>query len=454
MISLTKDKKMVGVFEPIDWESPEEAKYIEELDIEGKAKRNGKKGLPFTDDTTPDSAEISIKVAIDNKIHQATLSAQKQYDSIASSIESLTIDGLAAEINHLPEAFDKKVSAELSSYREDFNRAKEEADRLENDYELFRKENGLRREASYPESMVLFAGLIFVVLILESAANAWFFAQGNDFGLLGGGIQASIVSIINLIVGGLIGALCLRQMNHIQKWRKYVFGIFAMLLVAFSFIFNLLVGHYRAALSVQPDDAKQLAISGFRESVFGVSDWDSWVLIFIGIFITFLVALKSKSASDAYPGYKKRDKAMKDAKEYLSDLVIEWHSKVEKLHDEYLDNLDDLVHDCRERADRLDRSHRSIKQQVSILDRFVEAHKQVYISCVRTYRQINKQNREDPAPTFFNDQISAEFEHNFNAEIVSDTREHTKARKDAVEQSIPAIKSQLLHIYKSKIEEL
>ena len=34
---LNKDKKMIGVFEPIDWETPEEAKYLDELDVEGAA---------------------------------------------------------------------------------------------------------------------------------------------------------------------------------------------------------------------------------------------------------------------------------------------------------------------------------------------------------------------------------------------------------------------------------
>jgi len=54
----------------------------------------------------------------------------------------------------------------------------------------FRKENQLEREANYPKSKVLFWGLLFIILILESMANSYFYAQGSDLGLLGGVLQA------------------------------------------------------------------------------------------------------------------------------------------------------------------------------------------------------------------------------------------------------------------------
>ena len=320
--------------------------------------------------------------------------------------------------------------------------------------QLFRKENGLRREASYPKSVLLFIGLLIVVLVGESVANAWFFAQGNDFGLLGGALQALIVSVINLFIGLSIGIGCLRYMNHIKTGIKYTAGVLFVIFSFVALIFNVLVGHYRAALSIEPDNAKQLAVSNFLENPFGIPDWDSWILVIVGIAVTVLVAWKGKNSNDAYPGYKKCDKAMKDANEYVSELIVGWQERVKELHDEYCEQLDDLVHECRERADRMERSHRSIKQQISILDRYVEAHKQVYISCVRTYRQVNKQNREEPVPAYFSDIPIAKFEHNFNADLVLDKREHTKARKNEIEQNIPTIKSVLLEIYKSKVEEL
>ena len=150
---LNKDKKMIGVFEPIDWETPEEAKYLDELDVEGIAKRNGKKNLPFSSDKSPDSAELTIKGAIEKKIHQASLSAQKAYDAVASSIESISIEAEASLLLQLPDSFEKESAVELTAYKTEHSQAKSEVDRLETDFEQFKRQNNLRREADYPESI-------------------------------------------------------------------------------------------------------------------------------------------------------------------------------------------------------------------------------------------------------------------------------------------------------------
>ena len=67
-----------------------------------------KKNLPFSSDKSPDSAELTIKGAIEKKIHQASLSAQKAYDAVASSIESISIEAEASLLLQLPDSFEKE----------------------------------------------------------------------------------------------------------------------------------------------------------------------------------------------------------------------------------------------------------------------------------------------------------------------------------------------------------
>lgn len=445
---------MVSVFEPEEFETPEESKIIEELDVEGTAKRNGQRGLPFDTDTAPDSTELNIRGAVETKIHQASLMAQKSYDAIASTIESITIDGEAADLKSLPESFQKEAAVEFASFQEEFVNAKSEVTRFEHDYDRFRKVNQLKHEASYPESKTLFISTLIFVLICESLANAYFFAMGNDYGLLGGALQAFLVSVVNVGLGLVVGGILFRQVNHVEKWRKYLFGTLCFVVWSAAFLWNLLVGHYRTALSLEPDNAESLAIQRFLESPLNLGELASWMLFAIGILIFIFVNYKAYHGDDPYPGYSKVDRRLNDAKSYKTELVAEWHERMEALHSKYTADLDDLFHICKDRADRLERSHRSIQRQISILDRYVASYNQVFESCIRTYRQVNRQNRDAPCPSYFETFTPVVFKHDFHPDAVLDKREHIKARRDEIASELPKIKNGLMQTYKNMVEGL
>ena len=451
---LNKDKKMIGVFEPIDWETPEEAKYLDELDVEGIAERNGKKNLPFSSDKSPDSAELTIKGAIEKKIHQASLSAQKAYDAVASSIESISIEAEASLLLQLPDSFEKESAVELTAYKTEHSQAKSEVDRLETDFEQFKRQNNLRREADYPESKWLVYGIAAFIVLGETCLNAMFFAEGNDLGLFGGAGQALVASLINLVIGWLVGGMCLRYLNHVDKVKKVAAGVGGTVLICLALAWNLLVGQYRTALSIDPDNANALAVERFIESPFALSQTASWMLFGIGLLLTTIVIIDAYKSDDAYPKFGKIDRKLRDAIDDLAEVLNEWHRSMNELHAEYLEKVDENFHICQERADRLERSHRTIKQQISILDRFVAAHKQVFESCVLTYRQINKQNREDEAPSYFDLGPQSEFSHDFHPDAVEDKRSVVRQRRDEIANRLPEIKNQLLQIYKEKVEEL
>lgn len=445
---------MVPVFEPIEFEVPEASIIIDELDIEGLAKRNGQKNLPFESDIESDSAELSIKSAIENKIDQASLSAQRSYDEIATAIEALSLDGEISSLKELPTSFEKSLKIKLAGFKEDFSFANTEVDKYQEDYDRFRKVNNLKREASYPDSLTFFWSFLFFILVVESLLNAHFFALGSDFGYLGGVIQAFMVSIVNVVIGSICGWLVLRQLNHIRSWRKYLGGIGGSIFLIVSFFWNLLVGHYRSGLVLEPDNAEQLAVQRFLESPLGLNDLASWMLFLIGMVVFIMVNYKTYSADDPYPGYKSVDKRLNNAKRYKVIIKAEWDEEVEAEHDNELERLEDLYKICKERADRLERSYKAINYQVSILNKYVNSYKQVYKSCIKTYRQVNKQSRNEPYPAYFDAEILNEFSHEFSTDSVVDKRQTIRIQRDEVNKLIPEIKTSLLSIRQKMLEEI
>jgi hypothetical protein len=244
------------------------------------------------------------------------------------------------------------------------------------------------------------------------------------------------------------------QLNHIEKWRKYVFGSLCLIVFFVALFWNLLVGHYRTALAVDADNAESLAIQSFLESLFYLGGLASWMLSIIGFLIFIFVCYKAYHQDDPYPGYSKIDRRLNDAKLYKAELILEWRDFMEELYNKYVQTVDDKYYVCEQRADRLERSHRSIKQQISILDRYVDSYNQVFESCIRTYRQVNKQNRTTPYPNYFDSFMPANFSHNFHPEAVLDKRQEIKEKRDEIRAKLPEIKNQLLNIFKNMVERL
>ncbi|MEP7027098.1 MAG: hypothetical protein ABI960_00755, partial [Candidatus Eisenbacteria bacterium] len=82
------------------------------------------------------------------------------------------------------------------------------------DLRAFVRERRLAREASYPTSRLLHFGIIALVVVVESVANAEFFASVSTLGLVGGFLQAVGVSLVNVVSGVLAGYFCVRGLNR------------------------------------------------------------------------------------------------------------------------------------------------------------------------------------------------------------------------------------------------
>src|SRR5690606_27046502 len=110
----------------------------------------------------------------------------------------------------------------------------------------FRQREGLQRPAAQPDRLWRWAVLLAMVVV-ETVFNGNMFAQGNDYGLLGGFLLAGTLSCMNVGWGVLSGWLPLPQLYHRQVWRKVVGTCGILVAAGVAVVFNVAVAQFRDA---------------------------------------------------------------------------------------------------------------------------------------------------------------------------------------------------------------
>ena len=87
--------------------------------------------------------------------------------------------------------------------------------------------------------------LLVVFVLLESIINGMFFAEGSEAGIIGGVMQALVLSVLNVGVAALFAVYGLPLLFH--RWRavKFFGGLLTVLFSAWLVGLNLAIGHFR-----------------------------------------------------------------------------------------------------------------------------------------------------------------------------------------------------------------
>jgi len=250
-----------------------------------------------------------------DKYRESISKAYQQADGIKSKLETQLND-----LENKASQIDVSELTTLKNQHEDIMKEKY-IDKVKRHNALvqFKEEHGIDHAAHYPESKVYFWGLLFIIFILESMANAYFYAKGSDLGWLGGILQAFLISIANMTLSFGIGLVSLRYMlHHKSKIKKFLGALSGVVLIVLIGFLHLLTAHYRELLLENPDSTVQNVILQTWNHPFQIAEIDSFILIIIGFFITALVIYKGYHYDDPYPGHGKRDRAYHNAKNAIT----------------------------------------------------------------------------------------------------------------------------------------
>lgn len=290
-----------ALFEQLDFD-----KLKDELNVEMLAKQQAMSGKPPSESVSLDTNEQKITNYFSETLSQVKQEIFKKvasYEHMAMRVNDITTS--LTEAKYASEEFLQNITTFKESAKQRIRDLRHELNIKKNDLRNFKIANALSREASYPSSKMLYIGIIMLILLSETMLNAYFFAKGNELGLIGGAAQALIISVINMTLAFFLGSFLVKRLNlltisTISKYSVVTALIFSALLILF---FNLLVGHLRVQLGIDPANAYVNAILSFQENPFGLYEFDSLILVLVGI-LSFLIAFTDfYKMDDEYPTY-------------------------------------------------------------------------------------------------------------------------------------------------------
>ena len=384
----------VDIFNPIDV-----PKVAKELELEKRGEIDGQSNKPISESLSNNDIENRIISIIERERHKNYEVAGKEFAAYYERIKSLSID---VNVNQL-EIGEKKITTDiravLNNSKTDLYKIQNDIEKKENEIKRFKSSNMLSREPDYNDNKIRGYAVIAILFFTEIGLNAYFFAQGNSLGYLGGISQAFIIAVINIILFGfLIGWIMLREIEHVKKWRKLVGYISIVLLILLVPAFNLLLAHYRQASIQQAVEPGMVALKTFMASPFNLYDFDSCLLILFGIAIIVWVILKFWKINDHYPGYESLDKKLNELqKEYTVDkenLVTDLISE----RDEGFSVIKNAVKELALKQDDYRMLFTKMEHIKSQLESYLTGLEQSGRELLSMYREANESTRNTPSP--------------------------------------------------------
>ena len=386
----------------------------DDLNITALAKMQARDNKPPSDADHFDVNEQKIMSFFTDRLSSVKQEIYKKvasYDHMAMRVSDITT--ILAEAKYASEEFVQNITTFQESAKQRIKEVKHEYSVRKVDIDKFKTKNGIVREASYPHSKILYIGIIMVILLSETSLNAYFFAKGNELGLIGGAAQALIISLINIVTAFFLGGYLVKKLNLVKKSPLLKYGAIFSLVVAAVVIllFNLLVGHLRVQLGIDADTAYVEAIKTFMAGPFSLNEFDSIILVIVGL-LSFLIAFTDfYKMDDEYPGYGALDRKYQDA-------LIDFN----ELKEELLEEIEGSSKSILNKLETQQMTSKVIMQElmeVPIFRQKLQDHYKEYYNYLNNtcnamlgfYREINNDNRTDEAPAYFRDRVELDNDH-------------------------------------------
>lgn len=232
---------------------------------------------------------------------------------------------------------------------------------------------GVHYISSHPKVPMLQMSIIALMIIFESAANAYFFAKESEFGLAGGIFQAAAVSLANVATAFfIVGYWGMRHIsmpfdtdNIFSRRNLYVVTGFVAIIVGLSLVFlvNLSAAHYRNILDMQalgqalpkdlptvvlphfivdPAVCEKILSSPLGETIgsaatnamcrpFALHSLDAMVLFALGLAIAAFAAFEGRRLDSPFPGFSDSARGLERARGELRDSLYDFEDSYEDI---------------------------------------------------------------------------------------------------------------------------
>jgi hypothetical protein len=309
---------------------------VDKFQLVKEAKRLAALGLPSFHEKKPTQKETEVVEHLNLMREEVQRDYIRQTEDLHAKVVGMELTYKALQSDVLNAEFERQTRKLMDEQGDWLKKLAYNAMVRFKELEVFKKKNGLEREANYPSSSGLilrYSVLVFLVGI-EGVLNANFFAEGLSSGLIGGFVYAALLAGINVL-----GCFFLGRFTVPWIVSKPIAGkLFGAISVVFALCFMLLVamsiGHIREQLMAGAANPTQQAWAAMQTHFFGLNDLVSWFLVAISLGFAIAAIFDGLTIDDIYPGYgamvrrchqtrDEFDAEFEEVKEELEDLKQE-----------------------------------------------------------------------------------------------------------------------------------
>jgi hypothetical protein len=390
----------LDVFLPIDTKA-----VAKRLDLEVKAKDRGSRNEPATTANSFDDVEHEIILFVHGERSNCQSYLTSEIATFDDRLARLQLEYQAAVLMDAEREATAEFTAQVNQGKDDLAQARRDVIEHERHLISFRKRNGIDRPAVYPQSTLLRWGLIAMLLLIEAIANGYFFAKGSDFGLLGGVMQAVMVAAVNIFSALMFSRTLLRWIWHQGTIWKTVGTVTLLIYVAFMVSFNLFVAHYREALALDGTgvDPATTAVQTFLESPLGLTGFESWILVFVGLLFGILSMIDGYTMDDPYPQYGDVDREYRRRLKDYVDLKATLIDSLRQVRDDASSTMRELRETLSKKRGEYDAVLAGRRRTIEHFKEHLNHLEVVGLALLSTYRIENKKYRTMPAPAHFDE---------------------------------------------------
>jgi hypothetical protein len=371
--------------------------------VVAQAHADGSENLPESSDPTPNAIQTQIVEKSEQSITALRAQAQDRLERCQRELErheltpvDLDITGPADEATHTFVLI-RGSTRDLLIERRVVERE------MYQELRYFKADHCLYRSAFYLPSRTLACALLLTVIVGEALLNAKLFASVDPMGLLGGWLQALIISVLNVLPSFLVGILVLRNLHHVRLWRRFLATNFLLIYTALIIAYNLLVAHYRIALSLDPARALELATPSLFYAPFLIgTNLEALMLFLLGLFASVIAMLDGYTLfDDRYPGFGKIDRRYREKLKSYDEAKRQFRHDIEAVVTKASRVMDRRLLKLQRKVNV---ATKVMSTGMQCLSRTQEEADQIARECerlLRVYREENKRVRSTPAPPHF-----------------------------------------------------
>ena len=401
------------------WDDFSVEKVEKKHDIRLVAKREGLLEEPCSK-SLGSITEGEIKQEFDNHVHKNTENLRHYFEDVEK--EQNKLSSYLKDNHFQPIVNNLDVSLNASINKKEL----EEAD-SHNNYKMykaeqdqFKKFHQISREANYATKNKTIAafGLILFLFVVEFSLNGFMLQGALVGGLIEGISVATSVAFLNCIGSALAGYWIFKNVTHLEKNKKILWGFYSFLYTGFVIYLNACLGAYRSEserilqkLISSSSEAQTLSTSQIQETLTKViTPWSSdiefsfvgMVLTFVGLLFALISIWKGFSYNDTYPGYGDVGKKVNFYKNAIRKINKSFVSDISKMEDisekELLKTYNNIK---KNELNYWDANANLIQKEFINYEQKVDYASRGVNHIIGEYRKENSKIRKSEAPVYF-----------------------------------------------------